>query len=273
MPAADVFDIGSAAADVASIGETLIQGAQIVGGVLSIAGALTGNKRLMQAGAVLGIGATAISALSSLGDTATTGGIGGMKEYGSAPSPELQSYADEAASASEAAGLANTSPEAMAELFGPEQSFSNAAPSPGLIESALGSGNDLAAPDAMASAAQAQALTPPDYSPSNPVNDIEDGVKIKESSIGSSTAAFSNADKTLNSQPQSLIGRAMGWLNDRENAGLIKLGTGLIGGAMQGYQQERALEEQQRARDEQRQYIEDKRRRFNQSILNQHRHS
>lgn len=272
MPAAEVFDIGSAAADVASIGQTLIEGAQIIGGVLTLAGALTGNKRLMQAGAVLGIGATAISAFSSLGDTATTGS---MKEYGSDPSPELQSYADEAASASEAAGLANTSPEAMSELFGPEQSIANAPASPGLVDSAIGSGSEFASPDTTIATPQTVALTPPNYSPNNPVNglDLDEGVKIKDSSIGSNVTAFGNADKTLNSQPQSLIGRAMGWMNDRENAGLIKLGTGLIGGAMQGYQQERLLEDQRRAREEQRQYIEDKRQRFNQSILNQPRHS
>lgn len=278
MSAAELFDFGSGAADAgssaASIGQTLIEGAQIVGGVLTVAGAVSGNKRLMQVGAGLGLGATAISAFSSLGDASTTGS---MKDYGSAPTKELQGYADEASSYNEAAGLANTSPEAMNNLFGapadtPSDLSNQAGYAEGLSPADNGVLFDAAqqTPTAPTTAA-AGAITPPDYSPG--INGLDTGgPAIKDSTIGSSTRAFGNADRTLKgptSSEQGLIRRTMGWINNRENAGIIKLGTGLIGGAMQGYQQERALDEQRRARDEQRQYVEDQRTRYNQSILGQ----
>lgn len=279
----DSYDYGGTASDVAaasgetaaSIGQTLIEGAQLVGGVLTVAGALTGNRRLMQTGAVLGLGATAISALSSFGDAATTGG---MKEYGSAPTQELQNYAADASSANEAAGLANTSPEAMNQLFAPEPGLSQgAAGQSGWPDSVSSADNGYLTQDAQSSAAPitTQAAAPPEYSLSPGSIGGGQGVALQSSSLGQSTGALTSASDRLNSTPtgqQGIIGRTMGWLNDRENAGIVKLGTGLIGGALQGYQQERALDEQRRARDEQRQYVEDQRTRYNQSIINQPRH-
>lgn len=278
MSAAELFDFGSGAADAgssaASIGQTLIEGAQIVGGVLTVAGAVSGNKRLMQVGAGLGLGATAISAFSSLGDASTTGS---MKDYGSAPTKELQGYADEASSYNEAAGLANTSPEAMNNLFGapadtPSDLSSQAGYAEGLSPADNGVLFDAAqqTPTAPTTAAPtAGTTTPPNYSLSPGAIGGSEGVAIQGSSLGQNTSSLSSASNRLNNQQPGLIGRTMGWLNDRENAGIIKLGTGLIGGAMQGYQQERALDEQRRARDEQRQYVEDQRTRYNQSILGQ----
>lgn len=281
MAAIDVvgslFEGGAAAAD---IGSALLEGAQIVGGVLTVAGAVTGNKRLMQAGAIIGIGATAISAFSDLSGASATGS---NRNYGTAPTKELQGYADDAAAASEAAGLANTSPDAMKDLFGAPADTSSALTGQSGYADALSPADngvlfDAAQTPAAPTVAASGAITPPSYSP-GAINglDIEDGVKIKGSSVGQATQTLRNANRTLNSAPSTqggatqrgLIDRTIDWLNNRENAGVIKLGTGLIGGAMQGYQQERALEEQRRARDEQRQYIEDQRTRYNRSILDQ----
>lgn len=261
------------------ISTSFLEGAQLVGSVLAVAGAVTGNRRLMQAGAIIGIGASVASAYSSTPDGARTGGGNDVSNNANASyssAADSQSAYDAMGSQPEDASIgyssAADSQSAASSGYGWGADASQGSPGPqvgsgGLIQTQL---ND--APQSQPS----RAITPPDYSLSSSGTGGQQGVSLQSSTLGQNTGGLANASNRLNNTPttdQGIIGRTMGWLNDRENAGVVKLGAGLIGGALQGYQQERALEEQRRARDEQRQYAEDRRQRFNRSILNQPRHS
>jgi hypothetical protein len=258
--AADSYS--SAAEATSSFADAIVSGAQMVGGVLAVAGAVTGNKKLLQVGAVLGLGATAISAFSGISDQAS---LGDSFKSGSEPPAALSAAADEASSANEAANLANTDASALGSAFSAgETGASPVASGGGLIQGAMSGGVQ---PSPMTTPAAAGSVSAPQASDGG-----YKGVGLSDSTIGQNTGALNEASNKLNGTPateQGLFGKAASWLNSKENAGIVKLGTGLIGGAMQGYQQERALEEQRRARDEQRQYVEDQRTRYNRSILDQ----
>lgn len=266
---------GSGGADSSGISMSFLEGAQLAGTVLAVAGAVTGNKRLMQAGALIGIGASIASAYSSTPEGAKTSASSDISNNANA---SYSSAADSQA-AYDAMG-----PQAEDASIG----YSSAADSQAAADAGYGwgadagsagaqpqTGNDGLTQSQLTGDAQSQpsgAITPPDYSLSASGIGGQQGVALQNSSLGQNTGSLANASNRLNSTPttdQGIVGRTIGWLNNRENAGIVKLGAGLIGGALQSYQQERTLDEQRRARDEQRQYVEDRRQRFNRSILNQ----
>ena len=65
---------GVAAMGAASIGSLVVAGLQVVGGVASALGAITGNEKLMKVGMVASLGASAVSAVSSLGSASSSAG-------------------------------------------------------------------------------------------------------------------------------------------------------------------------------------------------------
>lgn len=65
---------GVAAMGAASIGSLVVAGLQVVGGVASALGAVTGNEKLMKVGMVASLGASAVSAVSSLGSASSSAG-------------------------------------------------------------------------------------------------------------------------------------------------------------------------------------------------------
>lgn len=267
----DIFDTvadwfsSDGASTVASAADTIVQGAQLVGGVLAVAGAVTGNRKLLNIGSVIGIGATAISAFSGLSDAASAPKL---TDSGADPTGEL------------AASTSDLSAASVAPTMSVGDSLS-AAPSPfesgqGLIGSNMAGLSTPAAqaPSSMASLDVPAAQTAPSFTtPSDtPVTAGSaggtEGVRVSDSTLGQGTSIGAQAAEKLNSpdggvtsgQSKGLIDGVLGFV--KKNPEIVKLGAGLIGGAVQGYQQDAALRNQQRM-------YEDQRARFNRSILDQ----
>jgi hypothetical protein len=237
----------------ATIGATLAAGASIAGGVLVGLGTVTKNPKLTKIGAVLGIAGgigTAVSKASSA--SSALGGAGaeaaGDLAFAKADAAQLagQGLGESAITQNLGTYGADT-----ASALGQQQGFS--------INSVLGKSDAATAASPQMSldpsqATRTTALAPEMSTAAAPTQALdggaiarEAGLGIKNSTIGQSTGTF---------------GKVMDFMRDKQNAEILKLGGGLVQGAMTSYDQQSLMKEKLRQEDAARQ-------RYNQSILGQ----
>jgi hypothetical protein len=234
----------------ATIGATLAAGASIAGGVLVGLGTITKNPKLTKIGAVLGI-AGGIGTAVSKGASAL-GGAGaeaaGDLAFAKADAAQLagQGLGESAITQNLGTYGADT-----ASALGQQQGFS--------INSVLGKSDAAPAASPQMSldpgqATRTTALAPEMSTAAAPVQALdggaiarEAGLGIKNSTIGQSTGTF---------------GKVMDFMRDKQNAEILKLGGGLVQGAMTSYDQQSLAKEKLRQEDA-------ARGRYNQSILGQ----
>lgn len=263
MPAiAIVAAVGTVSAGAAMGG--ILGGVMMAGGVMSGLGAITGNKTLSKIGMIASLGAGIGSALglagaansawnsavgaaadgagSALGVTGNsflaTGGsmeaIGNAVGYNSGATAGL-------GAATKVAGP--PSPDATSLATGTQNIGANVAPS----------GTDLlAAPTAGDAGLISGSQT-------------GGGVLGPANDFGAGTYAAGNVSAAGEG---GFIKNAMAFIRNKDNAELIKTGTGLIGGAMKSYSEQNAADEEFSRK---RQATEEARARYNASINNQPR--
>ena len=250
--------VGGAAAFTAALGFTaanVAAGLAVVGGISTALGVATGNKKLQKFGMIAGVGALAtggIAALSNAGSTAASTGTG---LAANAAGEGLQA----GAAANTGLSVSGLGGEVAGASFGSEI---------GSSLSALNTGGQTMAPVnyslAGTQAAGAQAAGAAGAaSAAAPVA----GPAVPQTSLGTSAVdsmAGVNQAVTGGSGAGSVTGGAFdkftSFLNS--NKELVKLGTGPLSGASQGYMADEIAKRQQRALDEQRA-------RFNASISGQ----
>jgi hypothetical protein len=249
---------GDGASSVESVSSSILDGAQLVGSILAVAGAITGDPKLMKIGAGVSIGATAISAFSKLPSFSAEAESKVVDEMSVGPqAPELNAPT----------GLMGT--DGMQAVGGLPQSGGIIGPSmSGPIAPKV---NDAQPVSNMATQAQMPGPQAPRVSSEAPLSagsasDAE-SIRLKTSDLGASTSIAKDAARKLNPAGQGLIGGMLGFA--RENPEILKLGTGLISGAVQGYQQDSLRRDNQRRYDDELRRQDEQRARYNRSILDQ----
>jgi hypothetical protein len=230
----------------------LAAGAQIAGGVLTGLGAITKNKKMMKIGAVLSIG----------------GGLGtAMSKAGTAGSLGLKAAPEVGASASGIGGTASN----LAEMGGGQgltMSVGGAKSAGDFLTGGLGdSVSALGGPAPASGGSLAQAAAPVGAdvaSATNALSGTGGGLKAPQPLSGgviNQNAGLGVRDSSLG-QSTSTFGKVMDFMRDKQNAELLKVGGGLVQGAMSSYDQQQMVKEKLRQEDA-------ARGRYNQSILGQ----
>lgn len=258
MPA--IALVGAAASVTAGIAAGgILGGMMIAGGVLTGLGTLTGNKKLMKIGAVLGavggIGSMISNATSAASAGASIGGEGVSMgtAAGNAGSNAIEmgmGVMDDVAAGSSAAF---SSPVASSGIVG------NQIAPPGSVESFYGAvpaetGASSVAPAMSAETAATQQAIAQQAATGGITNATVGG-----KSMGAATNPLGESLNTLKGWGKD----AFGFVTDPKNANLVKVGGGLVQGAMGSYNQQSQLEQQMAAR-------EAERARFNRSIIGQY---
>jgi len=280
MPAIAIVGAGmSISAGVAAGVTTLIGGLQVAAGVLTIAGAVTGNKKLMLLGSIASLGAgvanwassaadaagavtqtagetlskAALDGTTSFGansvpgafDVATTGleSIAGGLETGGLPG--VTDYMTPAADGL-APGLAgvDTAPvdldKAAGDYFGADTPVTEE----GIIAKAVDQSGTGTATDSLTSPAVEQTAE----EVAAEAGGTGSGEVAKDSSVLKGKGGV-----TTDSTASGFKGKAtalMDFLNDKKNAGVIKVGSGIISGAANAYAQQSAAKAAVKAREE-----------------------
>lgn len=297
MPVVAVIGgIASASAGVAAFsaaaGFTLanvVAGLQIVGGIASTLGAVTGNQKLMKVGMVASLGATAVGAVSSLvSGAAEVGGLGLAADAAPSMVDEFGNATGQGISAAKVAnvGLGNGLGSELSGLDTGVGALGDSggalAPSAnyGLASSAAPAGTGLlsqALPGLPQRGAQ-QSLTPSmdalaggdgaGFDLKSAGNAVP--VSLSEPVAGtaapqqglelSRTQSIQDATRALGAQDTGggVFSKFGSLLN--KNPELVKLGAGVIGGVGQGYMANEQYKMQQQAE-------EAKRRRMNESVM------
>lgn len=244
--------VGAAAsisAGVAIGATTLMGGLMVAGGALTAIGTITGNKKVAALGALIGVGAgiaNAASGAASGADAAAsagaestsglgemvdaTGGLetatnytlpdaGGMVTTGLGDMVDATGGMDTAVSADQPLNLAKTSPEKLTEVV-TRQAQEETKPR-GLVD-------------------MAKETTEAPKSESMKFDD--------NSEPGGNSSGTGDDSRLLNRQ--STTGKAKGrmeevmdWVRDPKNAGLVKVGGGLVAGAMKGISDQSLLKQ------------------------------
>ncbi len=258
--AASEWFSGDGASSVESVASSILDGAQLVGSILAVAGAITGDSKLMKIGAGVSIGATAISAFSNL------------PSFSSSEEAMQANGATEAGS--DATGASSTDLSSTDGM--PSGSKDEPMKSGGLIGSSLAGPMPLQEAQTQPAAkefAQQNMAAPqaPKASSEVPVSAGSAGgaeaIRLRDSELGGSTSIATQAAKKLESPGRGLIGGMLGF--SRDNPELMKIGAGLISGAVQGYQQDAVRRDNQRRYEDDLRKLDEQRARYNRSILDQ----
>lgn len=252
-----VGGIAAASAGFAAIGAAtglaaFVAGAQIVGGVASVLGAVTGNKKLAKVGMIASLGATAVGAISSMATSASSltaeaagaaevagGASGASGLMGQAAAGDYASFAAKSAApqllsnmGSEAAGLTTSAVADIAKSVA--------------LDAPLSSSLAAAAPAVNAAAQGVQAAPVVNAAPA--VNTSPTKIPaVNEAPVsGGLLSGFKDAAQGLSK-----------FANDHPEA--IKLTTGMLNGFSQAYSEKEKLQQAERM-------AEDKRKRMNKSI-------
>lgn len=263
--------VGAAAsisAGVAIGASTLVGGLMVAGGALTAIGTVTGNKKLATLGAVMGLGAgvanlasgasSAASGAASGAESAASGlgemvdATGGLETATNFSLPETTGLASQAMS--DTSGLGDmvdaTGGFETATPASPEVNIAKA--SPQQLNDAVKQSNRNAGTDfetgfegqVKTEAPKVEAPKPDDYAKYQ-TN------KIKE-------RAQDMRNESVTGKAKGMMAEVMDFINNPKNANVIKVGGGLVAGAMKGIsdqsllKQKAALEEEIRARERQR---------------------
>jgi hypothetical protein len=247
-----------AMATAATLGAKLAAGAMIAGGVLTGVGTLTKNPKLTKLGAILGLGGGLGVAMTKGAASSASSGLG--LKAASEPALSSSGIGTAASNLAEMGGgqgltmgsAVKTAGDTLTGSMG--ASLGGASPG-GIIGSNTGSISAAAAPALSGEvSAASQALSGSGLRP--PVQATTSGRGIYD------IAGAYRPAESVAGQDTSLFGRTMGFLRDKQNAEILKLGSGLVQGAMDSYGQQQAVKEQLR----QQQAARD---RYNNSILGQ----
>lgn len=263
MPAVALVGAGlSIASGIAAGAATLIGGLQIAGGVLAAAGAVTGNKKLTALGSLMGIGAGVANAMSSAGNAA--GAVDGVAESASGLGEAVDATGGlETATnyAYKPSGLA-----AMAfdgETSGVMENLGGASP----LDTKSGEVNLATADPERVTAAVKQANVNTD---TKTPTDFETGFEgqVKTEQPQQSADFKTGFEGQVKQGPKSELGttnkakgmmaEVMDFIQNPKNAGVLKVGGGLVAGAMKGIsdqslmKQKAALDEEIKARERER---------------------
>lgn len=236
----------------------LVGGMMVAGGVLSGLGTLTGNKKLARIGAVIGL-AGGIGAAFSGASSAASGlnSVGGEGVAMGSAAGNAGSNAIEMGLADSLGGAATSGLEATASAVMPQSGIiGNAIAPPGSVESFFGE-----VPMAEAAQAGGPAVLPGQTAATQQVQAGANQVGVGAPTINNK--AVTNMVNPLGDAWDKLKGFGKGTLEfvqNKDNAGLLKVGGGLVQGAMGSYQKQAEYEQALAQREAERQ-------RFNRSIL------
>jgi hypothetical protein len=237
----------------ATLGATLAAGASIAGGVLVGLGTLTKNPKLTKIGAVLGIagglGTAASKASAASAAKSAAAEAAGDLAFAKADAAQLagQGLGESAITQNLGTYGADT-----ASALGQQQGFS--------INSVLGQQSTSTAAGPQMSldpsqATRATALAPEMSRAATQVSQpLSGGAIAQEAGLGVKNA--------VSGQGTGTFGKVMDFMRDKQNAEILKLGGGLVQGAMTSYDQQSLMKEKLRQ-------DEAARGRYNQSILGQ----
>lgn len=229
-----------------SMGSMIVAGLQIVGGVASALGAITGNEKLMKVGMIAGLGASAVSGLSSLasGSASSAGGI--MDGAGAAAKGTTSTYADFASK------TAGNSGQLLDNIGGAANNLT--AGSVADIAGSVASNTPLIDPLAitapqgpssgmLGSAARVAADSNIAMTPATRASDFQVGAGFSEatSALKAPVGQVSNAGANLSNQQSantSVFGKVLGFTKD--NPELMKTGMGMLSGMGQAAQADSA---------------------------------
>ena len=247
-----------------SIGSALAAGAMVAGGVLTGLGTITGNKKLTKIGAVLGL----------------AGGIGNMFAGGANAASSGLGQAVDATGGLETATSFGTNELAGSLTGSGPLDFSGAFTSPvaspsGIVGSQLGAplpngvspgdfADTLGGPQAAASAPSMVPGAAETAATQQQVAAVSGQTGIQAPSLAGKTVGA--APNTLGEAASRLKGfgsDAMKYISDPKNANVVKLGGGLVQGAMKSYSDQSMYDQKMAAQ-------EAERARFNRSIIGQY---
>lgn len=241
----------------------LVGGMMVAGGVMSGLGTITGNKKLARIGALVGL-AGGIGAMATGASSAASSGLNSVGGEGVA----MGSAAGNAGSNAVELGLTS----GLDDVAGASGAFTTPVNQSSIIARELGDTagsasmfgdyNDVA--PGMDPSGAAAAPTPQTLATRQEVAQAAGQGGIRNSVIGNQEVGANNAQLTGALDKLKGFGKdALGYITDPKNAQIVKVGGGLVQGAMGAYSQQAAAEAQLAAQEAQRQ-------RFNRSILGQY---
>lgn len=264
MPAVAIIGaIGTVSAGAAMGG--ILGGVMMAGGVMSGLGAITGNKNLQRFGMIASLGAGIGSAMGLAGaangawNSAVGGADSALGVTGNsflATGGSMEAIGNAVGYNAPTAGL--TAPSGATPSMGPSPSGLEAAPSsPGIGTNVTPSAANLppVGEPGLISGGQSGGGA---FRPSN-----DFGAGTYGAGDVSTGALVNNA-----AGKGGFIDSAMAFIRNKDNAELIKTGSGLIGGAMKSYSEQSAAEDEYNRK---RQDEDQRRARYNASITNQPR--
>jgi hypothetical protein len=235
-PFSAIAAIGSAIGS-ATAGMTLLSGMTMLGTTLSVVGAVTGNKKLAKFGGIMGLAGGLGSLLKAgMEAAATSAGTQQLAQSAAGVAP-AQELANEAAQAALEASSAAGSGAGAAAALSPIDALTQAQ-NAGLGVEDLGVAKPAVPPGADAAAGPLSQTSSID----NP-SPVRDALRKLEAATAPP------------SQDASLLDRlALGIKNNKE---VVKLGAGLVSGAMQGRQKRELLKDEEAAMIRQQQRYSD----------------
>lgn len=247
-----------------SIGSALAAGAMVAGGVLTGLGTLTGNKKLTRIGAVLGLAGGIGTALSGASSAASSGlgqavdATGGLETATSFGANELSASLTGSGPLDFSGAV--TSPVSMSNGI-----VGNQIAPPGSVDSFYG---EVPTDSMMQAPADTAAMAPGAAEAAAMQQQTAAGAaKTGGPSItGAGNQPAVNTVDPLGDAWKKIKGfgsDTMDYINNPKNANTVKLGSGLVSGAMKSYDQQRQYDQQLADREAQRA-------RFNRSIIGQY---
>lgn len=231
-----------------SVGSMIVAGLQVVGGITSALGAVTGNEKLMKVGMVASLGASAVSGLSGLAsgatDAAASGAGAAESVMGSAaPAGDYAAYAAKVHGTGDAlvkniggAADALTGPsvaDITRSAAGGASAFDKVlagAPGEGAGAGAGGGAGGEAAGNGMLNSVSKYSL--------------ENGVKPSLGVRMPGPTPLDYAPAAGNAPPSSIFSKVGSFVN--ANAEMTKLGMGMLGGFGQAYSEKEKLKAAER---------------------------
>lgn len=275
MPAIAIVGAGlSITAGVTAGVTTLIGGLQVAAGVLTVAGAVTGNKKLMILGSIASLGAgvanwassaadAAGAATATAGETLSKATLDGTNSFGansaagafdvsgglgatadlleSGSMPGVTDYLTPAADGLTAVDTSAVNlDKAAGDYFGADTPVAEE----GIISKAVNQAGDSTATDELVkSAAEKTAEETASEAGGTATNEVAKDTSVLKGKGGVDAETTAGGFKE---KANSL----MNFLNDKKNAGVVKLGSGIVGGVAQAYSQQSAAKAAIKAKEE-----------------------
>ena len=269
MPAVALVGAGlSIASGVAAGATTLIGGLQIASGVMAAVGVVSGNKKLTALGSLMGIGAGVANAMSGAGSAAS--GAGEFSAASADPMANLELATDAAGTGTgvmESMGGSSPIARPTEMSFGgdPMENLGGASP----LDTKSGEVNLATADPERVTAAVKQANVNTDTkTPTEFETGFEGQVKTEqpqqddysrfEAKRNDQKSFDARSNLGVTNKAKGMMAEVMDFIQNPKNAGVLKVGGGLVAGAMKGIsdqslmKQKAALDEEIKARERER---------------------